>query len=582
VGRFRASQGEIFQLARSLIEFDGRRTAIAILLMIGSGVVEGLSLAILVPLLTILTGTEESGFLSRMFLSALPAGASPATKLGFVLAAFLVGVAVRAWLVTLRDRKVALLDLEYGEGLQLRLFESLSRARWQDIEGMKHARITHALGTGMERVSSATQLLLVAAVSLAMLAAQWFITLLIAPAVAVIFLGIAAIGIVPFARILNRSFALGEQLSGGGVSLVHTTSQLLAGLKLSCAQNMQPAFMEEYSRMVGEQKSLSYTFLCRHSSVQGLLTLGAALTGSLLLFTGYMLGTAIPALLAAFAIFARMNAGAVTFIQCAVRLANNAPAYGQLRKLFEELEDGRQPPPPILKVLPAMRTIELAKVTVGAPGEERLSELDLVLRGGEVLGVTGTSGAGKTTLVDAITGLVAPDRGQVCHNGVPMDGAIGILWRDRISYVPQESFLLNDSIRKNLTWGGKTASDETLWEALAMAQMDVAVRRSPAGLDTQVGERGIRFSGGERQRIALARALLRCPEVLILDEATSAIDAETERRIVDRVTASRPGLTIVLVAHRPSTLALCDGIIRLEEGRLVEDTRVRAVSAVAR
>jgi ATP-binding cassette subfamily C protein len=115
-----------------------------------------------------------------------------------------------------------------------------------------------------------------------------------------------------------------------------------------------------------------------------------------------------------------------------------------------------------------------------------------------------------------------------------------------------------------------------------MVRMDGVVRRSERGLDTQVGERGIRFSGGERQRIALARALLRCREALILDEATSAIDAETEKRIFDRVTAAKPGLTILLVAHRPSTLALCDGIIRLKEGRLVEDTRVRAVSAIAR
>ena len=199
-----------------------------------------------------------------------------------------------------------------------------------------------------------------------------------------------------------------------------------------------------------------------------------------------------------------------------------------------------------------------------------------------MLGVTGPSGAGKTTLLDVITGLIAPDAGTIRHNGAAMDERIGLLWRDRISYVPQEPFLLNESVRKNLTWGGQDRPDESLWEALSVARMDGVVRRSADGLDTEVSERGIRFSGGERQRIALARALLRRPDVLILDEATSAIDVETEARIFESLAATRPELTIIVVAHRASTLAMCDRIIRLEDGRIIEDSRVAAPAALAR
>jgi ATP-binding cassette subfamily C protein len=583
VGRFKASLREIGGLARDLMRFGGRRAAFVILLMIAAGLLESISLAFLVPLLSVLTSPEDGGLVARTFALVLPAQASTTTRLAILLAMFILVMLLRTLVVTVRDRRIGRLQLEYGERLQVRLFEDLAHARWQDIEGLKHARITHALGVGMERVTGAAALLLHSAVALAMLVAQWLMTLLIAPAVALILLAIAAVGAVPLMRTLGGSSALGRHVSTGGLSLVHTTSQLLGGLKLSFAQNMQPAFVDEYAAVARELKDRQYAFLREYSLRRAILTLGAALAGALLLFVGYALGTAIAALLAVFAIFARMNAAAVSFVQSTMLLANDAPAHDDLALLFQELEGGRSLSwrRPEGKLAP-MTIIELDGVTVGDEREPRLSRIDVVVHAGEVLGVTGPSGAGKTTLLDVITGLIAPDAGTIRHNGAAMDERIGLLWRDRISYVPQEPFLLNESVRKNLTWGGKDRPDESLWEALSVARMDGVVRRSGDGLDTEVSERGIRFSGGERQRIALARALLRRPDVLILDEATSAIDVETEASIFESLAATRPELTIIVVAHRASTLAMCDRIIRLEDGRIIEDSRVAAPAALAR
>lgn len=582
VRREKVSQREVVGLARDLMAFGGRRTAFAIVLMILAGLLESISLAFLVPLFAVLTSPDDSGFIARMFAIALPAGASITTKLALILLLFAFVMVLRTIVVTLRDRRIGLLQMEYGERLQVRLFEGLAHARWQDIESLKHARITQALGPGMARVTSAAQLLLQAAVSLAMLVAQFLMTLLIAPAVALIVLGIGLVGAVPLVRALGGSSALGRQMSSGSLSLVHTTSQLLGGLKLSFAQNMQPAFVEEYATVARELKNRRYAFLKGQSMVRAMLTLGAALMGALLLFVGFILGTAVAPLLASFAIFARMNTAAVTFISCAVQLANNAPAHDDLMTLFKELEGEHGPTVRKGKgSLPKMKAVEFDSVTFGSDPEPRLSKLNVVLHGGEVLGVTGASGAGKTTFLDAITGLILPDAGTIRHNGEPMDEAKAQLWRDKISYVPQESFLLNESVRKNLIWGGKELPDEILWDTLAVVRMDGVVRRSADGLDTQVSERGIRFSGGERQRIALARALLREPEVLILDEATSAIDIDTEVAIFERLSATRPDLTIIVVAHRPSTLAMCDRIIRLEEGRLVGDSGAVGAEAAA-
>jgi ATP-binding cassette subfamily C protein len=583
VRKKKVSQGEVLALAKDLMSFGGRRTIFAILLMLLAGILESISLAFLVPLFAVLTSPNESGFIARMFALALPAGASLTTKLGLILLLFALVMVIRTIVVTLRDRKIGLLQMEYSERLQVRLFEGLAHARWQDIEGLKHARITQALGPGMARVTSAAQLLLQAAVSLAMLLAQWLMTLLIAPAVALIVLAIGIIGAVPLARALGGSTALGRQMSSGSLSLVHTTSQLLGGLKLSFAQNMQPAFVDEYATVARELKNRRYAFLRGQSMVRAMLTLGAALAGALLLFIGFVLGTAVAPLLASFAIFARMNTAAVSFISCAVQLANNAPAHDDLMALFKELE-GEHGPAPRKRTgsLPAMKAVEFDNVTFGSETEQRLKGLNVVLHGGEILGVTGASGAGKTTFLDAVTGLLRPDAGTIRHNGIPMDETLAHLWRDKISYVPQESFLLNESVRKNLTWGRKELADETLWETLTLVHMDGVVKKSAEGLDTQVSERGIRFSGGERQRIALARALLRDPEVLILDEATSAIDIDTEVAIFERLAAARPELTIIVVAHRPSTLAMCDRIIRLEEGRLLEDSVTPTAEPVAR
>jgi ATP-binding cassette subfamily C protein len=228
-----------------------------------------------------------------------------------------------------------------------------------------------------------------------------------------------------------------------------------------------------------------------------------------------------------------------------------------------------------------MKTLEFDKVSVGHAPDWRLRDVSVILHRGETIGIAGPSGAGKTTFLDSSAGLVVPESGTIRVHRTPLDSSIANLWRDRISYVTQECFLFNESIRRNLTWGNKEISDELLWEALAIVRMDAVIGKTGDGLDTEVSERGIRFSGGERQRIALARAILRCPQILILDEATNAIDIDTEAAIFQRLSAARPDLTIIVVAHRPNTLAVCDRIIRLEDGRLVEDLRIDAPEAVA-
>jgi ATP-binding cassette subfamily C protein len=198
-----------------------------------------------------------------------------------------------------------------------------------------------------------------------------------------------------------------------------------------------------------------------------------------------------------------------------------------------------------------------------------VGNLCLRIEPAEFIGITGPSGSGKTTFADLLVGLLEPQSGRITVGGRSLAGAGLEAWRDGVSYVAQDPFLSHDTIRRNLSWARPEADETQMWDALRAAGADGLVRGMPKGLDAVVGERGALVSGGERQRIAIARALLRRPQLLVLDEATGAIDLDGERTILERLSALRPRPTIVLIAHRNESLALCDRVIRIEDGRVL-------------
>jgi ABC-type multidrug transport system fused ATPase/permease subunit len=185
------------------------------------------------------------------------------------------------------------------------------------------------------------------------------------------------------------------------------------------------------------------------------------------------------------------------------------------------------------------------------------------------VGIVGTSGAGKSTLVDVILGLLAPTSGRVTVDGVVIAGHLRG-WQNIVGYVPQVIYLCDDTIRANVAFGvpADRIDDAALRRALQAAQLESFVADLPDGENTLVGERGVRLSGGQRQRIGIARALYHDPQVLVLDEATSALDTDTEKGVMEAVEALHGAKTLVVIAHRLSTVANCDLLYRLEKGRI--------------
>lgn len=200
-----------------------------------------------------------------------------------------------------------------------------------------------------------------------------------------------------------------------------------------------------------------------------------------------------------------------------------------------------------------------------------LEGITLSVGKGESVGLIGSSGSGKSTLVDVILGLLPPSAGQVQVDGRDIQQGLRH-WQDQIGYVPQSIYLTDDTLRRNVAFGLSNGQidDMAVRRAIKGAQLEEFVATLPSALDTIVGERGVRLSGGQRQRIGIARALYHNPAVLVLDEATSALDGETERSVMEAVTALKGSKTIIVVAHRLSTVANCDRLLRLEGGKVVE------------
>ncbi|MEW6165116.1 MAG: ABC transporter ATP-binding protein [Pseudomonadota bacterium] len=221
--------------------------------------------------------------------------------------------------------------------------------------------------------------------------------------------------------------------------------------------------------------------------------------------------------------------------------------------------------------LQEIRLINLSYTYPAAPATA-LDGLSIYVRKGESVGFVGSSGAGKSTLVDVILGLLPPDAGQVTVDGRNIQQDLRH-WQDQIGYVPQSIYLTDDTLRRNVAFGlsDESIDDAAVRRALCAAQLDDFVASLPDGVETVVGERGIRLSGGQRQRIGIARALYHDPPVLVLDEATSALDPDTESGVMRAITALHGSKTIIIVAHRLSTVEHCDRLYRLEGGKVVEE-----------
>lgn len=223
-----------------------------------------------------------------------------------------------------------------------------------------------------------------------------------------------------------------------------------------------------------------------------------------------------------------------------------------------------------------VRTLSIDHIYYRYPGTEQyiLEDVSLDIKPKSSIGIIGSSGAGKSTFVDVLLGLLEPQKGQILLNGTEIS-LLGDQWNRHVGYVPQSIFLVDEDIRANIAFGIEKdkIDDEKVWCALEMAQLSEFIREQPKGLDTIVGERGVKFSGGQRQRVAIARALYMNPEILVLDEATAALDNVTENALMEAIDDLQGQKTLIVVAHRLTTIRNCDYIYEVKDGKMFERSK---------
>lgn len=540
-------------------------------LMMLSAATEGLGLVLLVPMLGALQpGSSPGGGLISKVIADLGISAA----LGPMLLLFVVLIVARAVVGHFTRLASLILRSQIVDGLRLRAWAALLHCDWRVLSNMRQSRNASKLLGVVERVGDGVDHALVAVAVAVTLAGISVAAMAISPRMTASAMTGGALVLLVYRGMRRRAGQLGEQM---GEAYERFSGQLQEGLG---ALRVIKSFGRESKAedRVRTQLAQLRRAETRFQRGVGLGQIALQSAGALVLASAVWLATtrwhASPvAILPVIAMFARALPLLGSLQENWQHWAHARPALSTTLDLIREAEAAREPDAPTeLPPLSLPLVLEQVSVFRAARARPILNAVSLSIPSAGIVALTGHSGAGKSTLADLMGGLIGPDEGVVSAGGVQLEEGLRRAWRSHVAYVQQEPILFAGSIRDNLLWADPSASNDQLWQAIDDASAGF-IRELPGGLDAQVGEGGRQLSGGERQRIALARGLLRKPALLILDEATSAIDARNEAEIVTALQRLKAKLAIVVISHRGALLRIADEVVAVDSGCLVQSGR---------
>lgn len=507
---------------------------------------------------------------NRLNIQADNAAAGWALDLGALLLIYGAIVIFAALVLRQRNLVVQQHRQDFIKRLRQRIYEALIAMAWQPLNRLHGPDINQLLMQETGRVGIGTEF----ALSIIGLSLQIVMVAAVALSLSPLLAGITIL----LAALAMLAAMLAErQLHAAGMAQIFAhrllnalVADALRGRRLIKSMALESQAAARFAAQADAISGLQMQHVRQSSTHSALIQiiLGVAAAVGLWLATqhfGLGLADALVLVLA----LGRLGQS-VLGIRSALQMVLQAvPAQQTISRALQEADAAREPPA-AADFQPPRHTIRCADVCLRyvEAGAAALHGVSVSLPVGSTTLLSGASGAGKSTLVDLLAGLAVPDSGAVLLDDQPLDAASRRAWRRHVAYMPQDTFLFNETIRANLLLAAPDADDATLWAALDDAGIGDFVRRLPAGLESPVGENGANLSGGERQRLTLARALLRNATLLVLDEPSSALDAESEQQLVQTLRALKGRCTMLIVSHRPALLPLADKHIELADGRL--------------
>ena len=374
----------------------------------------------------------------------------------------------------------------------------------------------------------------------------------------------------------NRSAIWGEKRQENEAKRIKSAQQGLSGIKEVKLHGFEEIFAEFFSKST----SVSLNSAMKQTTLQGMpkifFELLTVIAISLLIFVLYNSGTSSSQLISTLGIFAL---AAFKLLPSVARLVTNIQALRFANPVINKIKNelGLEPKQVLFTsnnnlIIEKELTLKNISFQYDKSENYALDNINLSILSGQSIGIIGSSGAGKSTLVDIILGLLSPHKGKMLVDGKEINSENIKMWQKNIGYVSQSIYILDDSFKNNIAFGipKDEIDDEKINNATKLAQLETFINELPEGLNTFAGEQGVRISGGQLQRIGIARALYNNPSILVFDEATSALDNETEKSVMDSITNLQGNKTIIIIAHRLTTVKDCDIIIELDKGSIIK------------
>jgi ABC-type multidrug transport system fused ATPase/permease subunit len=549
--------------------------------------VEGLGILLLVPMLSysgiVKVDMKDYKFLHILsFLQDLHKTQALLVILGF----FILLVITQ----NLIQRNLAIRNVKITQGfirqLRLETYSALLKSDWQFFTNTKKADHINVMTMELARVSGGIIQFIQLLTSIIFTCIQVVIALWLSIKLTILVLFSGFILAIFSRNLIKQSKLLGKKTSILAQEYLGGITDQLNGIKDIKSNTLEESRLHWLNiltkGMIEEQ--IEYTKLKTFS--QAFYKISLAVLIVVFIFIYFMIVDKQPELFFLILIIFSRLWPRITEIQSSFeQIATSIPAFTSLRELQKKCNQAAEIKNEVnyKNILPlhVEKVISCEEVYFkynSHEGKYALRNINIKIPANSMTAIVGPSGAGKSTLIDILMGLNKPEKGNVRIDGnvITEDNLLSL--RHTISYVPQDPFLFNASIRENLIMINPYATEEKIWEALDFSAAAEFVRKLPNGIDTIVGDRGIRLSGGERQRLVLARAILRNPSVLVLDEATSALDSENEKKIQDALEGLKGKMTVIVIAHRLSTIRNANQVIVLDQGEIIQQGEFRQLA----